>query len=95
MNNRVVYGLLCGVALLLIFGGQAFAGLVQVAAIVAWIFGIVRGWQAHWLVGLASLLFFPIGVLIGAVTLFTGRNVAFDVVAFFERSRNDGNNGQG
>jgi len=60
---------------LLVVGIGAHA-LWNLAFIVAWIYGVVKSFQAHWLFGLVSLFIAPVGVVVGIVSLIMRRNAA-------------------
>jgi hypothetical protein len=78
--------LLIALALVVLaFGGAALAGVFKLAIFVLWVFGVVRSFQAHWVLGVISLLFAPAGLIVGAGSMLARRNIGDDIVGAFRR----------
>jgi hypothetical protein len=58
---------------LLVLGGHTVVNLVLIGL---GIFGIVRSFQAHWIIGLLALIIYPAAIVIGVLSLISGKNVA-------------------
>lgn len=85
MNTRTIAILAVVAVLLLAMGKSVIASLWQLLIFVAWIFGVVRSWQAHWVLGVVALIVAPVGVIVGVVSLLTGRNFGDEIVGWFRR----------
>jgi hypothetical protein len=83
MSILLVIALL--VILALAMGVSALHGLFHLAVLVCWVFGVVRSFQAHWLLGVVSLFFAPLGLVVGVGSLITHRNLGNDIVRAFRR----------
>ncbi|HEY9775736.1 MAG TPA: hypothetical protein V6C81_18370 [Planktothrix sp.] len=83
MNILLVLLLLLVVVLAM--GVSALHGLFHLAVFVCWVFGVVRSFQASLILGIISLLFAPLGLIVGVGSLITGRNVGNDIVNAFRR----------
>jgi hypothetical protein len=65
----------------------ALHSVAQLVVFVLFVFGVVRSWQASWLLGLIALLCCPVALVVGVASLVANRNVGTDIVALFKSSR--------
>ena len=85
MSTRIGIALVALALVVLAFGSAALAGLFKLAILVLWVFGVVRSFQAHWVLGVISLFFAPLGLIVGAGSILARRNVGDDIVGAFRR----------
>ncbi len=85
MNTKTILLIIAGVIILAVFGKALIGTIVQLAVLVAWVFGVIRSFQAHWILGVVALLIAPVGVIVGAGSLILGRNLGDDIVGIFRR----------
>lgn len=85
MNTKTLLLVIAGIVIAAVFGKAIIGTLVQLAILAAFIFGVIRAFQAHWILGVVALLVSPVGVIIGAGSLILGRNLGDDIVGAFRR----------
>jgi hypothetical protein len=86
MNNvNPIFAIIAAIVIVGALIGGGLGSIVEFAVFVAWVFGFIKGWQAHPLLGIAAFIVAPIGAIIGALSFALGRNVALDIVQAFNR----------
>lgn len=83
MKTQTLIIIAVAVVLLAYFGKAVISTLWQLAVLVAFVFGVIRSFQAHWILGVVSLLVAPVGVIVGVGSVITGRNIGNDIVGMF------------
>lgn len=83
MKTQTLIIIAVAVVLLAYFGKAVISTLWQLAVLVAFVFGVIRSFQAHWILGVVALVVAPVGVIVGVGSVITGRNIGNDIVGMF------------